>query len=127
MILGFLWYGPIFGKQWAGMMGWSQADMAKMKMEGQGKTMKSYGIMAVGSLIMAYVMSQLIVFAVTSLGFSGISAGLQVGIWGWIGFIAPVLLGSVLWEGKSWKLWVLNAGYYLVLLVVMGIILGMWM
>ena len=49
-----------------------------------------------------------------------------VGFWNWLGFVAPVTLGSVLWEGKSPKLWVLNNGYYLVSLIVMGVILALW-
>ena len=44
----------------------------------------------------------------------------------WLGFIAPVTLGSVLWEMKSWKLWILNNAYYLVVLVVMGLIFTLW-
>lgn len=41
-------------------------------------------------------------------------------------FIAPVTLGVVLWEGKPWKLWVLNNGYQLLSLLVMGVILAIW-
>ena len=41
----------------------------------------------------------------------------------WLGLIAPVTLSPMLWEGKSWKLWFINSGYYFVSLPVTGVIL----
>jgi hypothetical protein len=57
---------------------------------------------------------------------SGMPAGLMCGFWNWLGFIAPVTLGTVLWEGKPWKLWALTNGYYLFSLLIMGVILAFW-
>ena len=123
MGLGYAWYGPIFGKQWVALMGWSKADMeAKMK-EGMGP---KYLLQAAGALVMAFVLSHSLVFASTFLHETGVSAGLQSGFWNWLGFIVPVSLGTVLWDGKPWKLWFINAGYYLVALLVMGVILALW-
>ena len=123
MVLGSLWYGPIFGKTWIALMGFTEKDMEAAKAKGMAK---SYALMAVGSLVMAYVLAHSLVFAATFLNVSGIGAGLQAGFWNWLGFIAPVTLGTVLWEGKPWKLWMLNNAYYLVLLCVMGTILALW-
>lgn len=122
--LGSLWYGPLFGKQWMTMMGFSKPD--QMTSEQKGAMMKSYGIMSITSLIMSFVMAHSIVFASTYLGISGVSAGLQGGFWNWLGFVAPVSMGTVLWEGKPWKLWFINAGYYLVGLCLIGILLALW-
>lgn len=123
MVLGFLWYGPLFGKQWIAMMGWSKADIEKAKAKGMSK---EYTIMTLGALVMAYVLSHSLTFASTYTQTTGSAAGFMVGFWTWLGFVVPVTLGTVLWEGKPWKLWVLNAGYYLVALVLMGIILAAW-
>lgn len=123
MVLGFLWYGPLFGKKWIALMGFTQEQMSAAKKKGMTK---SYAFMAVGSLVMAYVLAHALVFASAYMQVSGAMAGLLVGFWNWLGFIAPVTLGSVLWEGKSPKLWVLNNGYYLVSLLVMGVILALW-
>jgi hypothetical protein len=49
------------------------------------------------------------------------------GFFNWIGFIAPVTLGTVLWGGKSWKLWLIDNGFYLIDLLIMGMILAVWM
>ena len=130
MALGFVWYGPLFGKQWAGLMGWTKESMMDMNahLKDRGLSMnKIYAIQAVGSLIMAFVLSHALVFASTYLHESGVSAGLQTGFWNWLGFVAPVTIGVVLWEGKPWKLWFLLSGYWLVNLLVMGVILALWM
>ncbi len=82
--------------------------------------------MFVGSLLMAFVLAHALIFASNYLKIFDVSAGLTGAFWKWLGFIAPVTLGSVLWEGKSWKLWFLNNGYYLLSLIVMGVILAVW-
>ena len=127
MVLGFLWYGPLFGKLWMSLSGMTPEQIAACKEKGGESGMgKSYALMFIGSLIMAYVLGHALIFASTYLHASGISAGLTAGFWNWLGFIAPVTLGSVLWEKKPWKLWILNNAYYLVLLSIMGVILALW-
>src|SRR5258705_3544017 len=111
MIIGSLWYGPIFGKQWMALMGITPEKMAEQKQKGKSAMFKSYGLMFVGSLIMAFVLSHALVFGNAYLKTSGLSAGLMVGFFNWLGFIAPVTLGSILWEGQSLKLWILNNRY----------------
>lgn len=122
MVLGSLWYGPLFGKPWKAMMGFTQEKMAAAKAKGMTT---SYVIMIVGSLFMSWVMAHGIILA-NYLMVSGVAAGIKVGILNWIGFVAPVTVGAVIWEGKPWKLWYLNSGYYLVGLIMMGIILAVW-
>ncbi|MBI4085946.1 MAG: DUF1761 domain-containing protein [Candidatus Liptonbacteria bacterium] len=123
MVLGFLWYEQLFGKYWMQLMGFTSESMAEAKKKGM--TMQ-YSLMTVGSLVMSYVLANAVIFGSAYLGATGITAGIMAGFWNWLGFIAPVTLGSVIWEGNSWKLWVLNNGYYLVSLSVMGTILSVW-
>ncbi len=119
MVLGSLWYGPLFGKMWMSLSG--------VSMGGEKKSMtKSYLIAFVGALIMAFVLAHALVFAAAYLKASGVSGGLMAGFWNWLGFVAPVTLGMVLWEGKSWKLWTLVNGYHLVQLLIFGVILSLW-
>lgn len=120
MVLGSLWYGPLFGKRWMKYMGWTKEKMDSMK---KGSNMNvNYGIQAVGALVLAYVFAHVISFS----GATTITAGLQGGFWMWLGFVAPIMLGKVLWEGKSWNLYFLDAGYYLIQLLIMGAILASW-
>lgn len=123
MVVGSLWYGPLFGKMWIAMMGFTPEKMAEAKAKGMTK---SYVLALVGSLVMAYVLAHSLVFASAYTKTTGVSAGLMAGFWNWLGFVAPVTLGSVLWEGRPWKLWILNAAHYLVALLVMGLILALW-
>jgi hypothetical protein len=123
MVIGFLWYGPVFGKLWIKLSGFSKEDVEKAKKKGMAK---EYILMFAGSFVMSYVLAHSLVFASAYLKASGVSSGLMTGFWNWLGFVAPVTLGAVLWEGKSWKLWILNNGYYLVTLSVMGLVLSTW-
>jgi hypothetical protein len=123
MVIGFVWYGPLFGKTWMKLSGSTPEKIDSAKASGMGKT---YLLAFVGSLIMSNVLAHALVFAAAYFEMSGISAGLMSGFWNWLGFIAPVTLGAVLWEGKSWALWLLMNGYYLVSLLVMGMILSVW-
>ena len=119
MVLGFLWYGPLFGKMWMKEMGLTKTDMEAAKKKGM---VKQYVLMAVSALVMSYVFDHvLIAFSSTN-----VLTALQGAFWVWLGFIATLLLGSVLWENKSWKLYGLNAGYYLVSLGIIGVILTLW-
>ena len=123
VVLGSLWYGPIFGKPWMKMMGFKKQDMDAMAKK---EVAKSYVLMMLGSLVMAFVLAHSLIFASAYLQIEGISAGLMAGLWNWLGFVAPTTMGSVLWEGKPWKLWMINSGFYLVSLSVMGVILAVW-
>jgi len=57
---------------------------------------------------------------------ANVFAALQVGFWLWLGFIATVMLGTILWEKRPFGLYVLNAGHYLIVLLIMSIILTLW-
>ncbi|HSX25238.1 MAG TPA: DUF1761 domain-containing protein, partial [Candidatus Andersenbacteria bacterium] len=61
-----------------------------------------------------------------TMGAISLSDGVMIGFFAWLGFAAPLLLGSVLWEGKSYKLYTLNAGYNLVQFVIIGAIVTLW-
>ncbi len=123
MVTGFLWYGPLFGKQWVALSNMSPAQMEKAKSGGMGKT---YLIACIGSLLMSYVLAHAIVFAGAYMQVEGVMLGVTAGFFNWLGFVAPVSLGSVLWEQRPWKLWVINNSYNLITLMVMGVILALW-
>ena len=129
MILGFLWYGPLFGKEWARLMGWTPEKMAAMKSDPAAKNamIRSYAIQFVGALVMSFVTAHSLVFASAYMNVSGVIGGLEAGWWNWLGFIVPSTIGMVLWEGKPWKYWMIVAGYWLVYLLLSGVIIGAWM
>lgn len=115
-IIGWLWYGPIFGKTWM--------RLNNVKMEGspsmKGMAMPMF-LNFIGNLVTAYALASLI--AVTQ-STGDMIAGMKIAFLAWLGFIAcTTLLGSVLWDKKPWGLFVLNGAYWLVYLWVMAIII----
>lgn len=125
MVLGSLWYGPLFGKTWTAIMGWDKMSPAQME-EAKKGMMKSYLLTLLGALVMAYVLAHSLVFASDYTGTTGIAAGLMVGFLSWLGFVAPFTMNDVLWGQKGWTLWLLNNGYNLAQLLVFGVILALW-
>lgn len=116
MVVGFIWYSmAVFGKPWMKSIGMSAKDMKPDSSE----MPKTYGLMFIGALIEAYVLSVII----TTFGATDYFAGAQGAFWIWLGFIATSLLGAVLYEKKSWTYYGITAGYQLVNLLVMSVIL----
>ena len=119
VIVGMLWYGPFFGKTWIKLSKISKSEMKRAKEKGMAKEMI---INFIGVILMAYVLS----LAVANYGALSIGYGIRVAFLIWLGFIATVTLNTVLWEGKSWKLYFLNNSYNLVNLIIMAIIISAW-
>ena len=128
VVLGFLWYGPFFGRPWRKEMGVSDEQVAAMRNDPAVKRqmMKNALIAAVGALFTAFVLHRAIALGAGIEHLAPLRAGLHFAFWNWLGFGVPVLLGAVLWEGKSWKWWFITIGYYLVSWVLMGLVLAYW-
>ena len=71
---------------------------------------------------MAYVLARFVLHY----GAASILEGAVIGFMAWLGFVATVTLASVFYESRPSRLWVINNGYLLLSLVVMGAILGAW-
>jgi len=118
--IGAFWYSPAgFGKIWMKESGFSEESLDEAKKKGMAK---SFILGFVASLVMAYVLAYFVQIG----GAGDIAGALQLGFWLWLGFIATIMLNGVLWEGKSWKLYILNIAHQLVSLLVMAIILVLW-
>jgi hypothetical protein len=112
VVLGFIWYGPLFGKQWMALSGIAMpAERPPFS-----KMVKPITLSLVGTLFASYVLSAGVV--------GGALGGMLAGFFAWIGFVVPVNLNFVAWEGKPWTLFAIHAGYWLVLLVAVGAIIG---
>jgi hypothetical protein len=125
MVLGALYFGPLFGKMYSRLMGFDAMDPAKRAEVMKGMN-KSYALTFVGSLVTAFILAHAVIYAQAYMGWSGLSAGLVTGFMSWIGFIAPVTMGNVLWGQSTWKLWALSNGHNLLQLLIFGAILGTW-
>ena len=122
-IIGFLWYGPLFGNLWLKLSKIPAADIAKAKRKGMAGMWKQMVLGFIGTFILVYVLSGLIVL----LGIINPMQGAILGFWLWLGFFAcATLLNSVLWEGKPWGLFALNGLYWLVVLKLTGFLAVLW-
>ncbi len=126
MIVGGIWYGPLFGKMWMHGMGFDPHDKALMdKMKKQSGA--SYPQMFIGALLMAFVLAHVLWAFGKAMGpMDPVMAGAQGGLWTWLGFILPVKYGDKLWQGKKFKYVAIDLGYWLVNLLVMAIIISTW-
>ena len=122
-VLGFLWYTPLFGKVWARELKFDLTQKPPAS-----ALIKGLVFMIIGSILMAFVFSHNIAaWDPATWGhpesFSSRSgAALSAGIFTWLGFIIPSQLSGVAWEGRSWTLFFIDAGYHLVSLLLMAFI-----
>ena len=113
VLIGWIWYHPkVFGSAWARLSGLTpeMLEAGKKRMP----IMAFFGFLA--AMLVAYVMS----YVSAAWGFYEWRGALQLGFWCWAGFVAPTMLGMVLWEQKSFKLYLINVLYWLVALLVMA-------
>ena len=100
-LFGFLWYGPLFGKQWMKMMGITAEQMA----EGKKKSMALPMLIA---LIMSVVSASVVSYLVPQLLALSFGEFLKIILIIWAGFVLPLQVNDYLWERKSFKLVLFN-------------------
>lgn len=123
MGIGFVWFGPLFGKKWMEICGATDLDMEKRK-EMQRRAMPLYLVQFLLTLF------QLMVLAWYINALSGTSSGLHTAFSIWIAFILPTVAGSSMWNNDSskvkWSRFLIQVGYQLVAFIIFGLILSAW-
>ena len=116
MVVGGLWFSPLaFVAPWQKIIGLTPEQM-KTGMP------RAIAADAVGSLIMAFVLAHAVAYAQAAT----LGQGLAVGFFNWLGFVAVVQFTGVLYEQRPMKLFLLQSGFNLVALVLMGALLALW-
>jgi hypothetical protein len=116
---GALWYSPLlFSKTWQKEIGMSEADLAGANM------VKIFGTSLLLMLVMSMGMS------ITLRGHEtsevNVMTGLMHGLYIGIMFVATSVGINILYQRKSLTLWLIDAGYQVIMLVIMGAIIGAW-
>lgn len=115
--VGSLWYSPLlFGDIWMKLAG-----IKKAKNKPNNMWLRFF-LYFVGMFVMSFVLAQMLLFTASST----VVEGLLISFWLWLGFIAPITLGGVLWENKPIMLFVLNNAYNLVSLGILSTIIVLW-
>jgi hypothetical protein len=124
---GGVWYGPLWGKTWGGLMG---MDMSKPPAPAVMK--RAFANQLVGTFLTAYVMTFSLKVWMPSVWGLGPDMGpyymygLYAGFFTWLGFYVPLQLSKVSWEGRPWKLFFINAGHDFINLQIIAQILAHW-
>ncbi len=115
-VLGGLWYSPLlFGKVWMKANGFTEEQV-----EGFSKA-RMFGWSLVFALVMSMNLAMFLATEETNWVW-GMTAGALAGV-GWVAMGIGVV---ALFENKSWRYILVNAGYNVVAFVLMGLIIGAW-
>lgn len=113
-IIGGLWYGPLFGRTWQTAAGMSPAALA-------GRNMARVFGASLLLLLIAAAMLALFIGPEQPVSF-GLMAGAAAGV-GWVATAFGVVY---LFEARPLAQWLVNAGYFIVTLTIMGGIVAAW-
>jgi len=123
--LGSLWYGALFGKAWRNSVGITE-EMLEAEKEEVNMVM-SFGTMFVSSLLMALATAHLIDYMLVVFpASSAVRIGLTTGFWAWLGYTLSYILTAPAYEKRPWSYVLINGGYWLVGLLLTGLIVGLW-
>ena len=112
--IGGIWYGPIFGKSWMTEFGFTEEDLKKRSIP------KTFGLSLLLAFIAALIL-ELFIGAEADMVF-----GMMAGFFAGFGWVATFLGILYLFEMKSLKAYLINAGFCIVSLTIMDAVLGAW-
>src|SRR3989304_76495 len=113
--------------------GWYMAFISVWQ-EGSGVSMEMMQQMTGGEMAMAYAGSLAAYFVVYYVMAHFVSytksttakQGAQTGFWLWLGFVSTTLCVTYSYSMKPFSLWLVDAGYWLILMIICGIFLPAW-
>jgi hypothetical protein len=118
-LIGALWYSPVlFAKAWVRANGFTPERLAAM----QANAGRAYA----GSFVAFVVMAAVLGLLLRHLGADSTADGAAWGFHAWLGFALPIGFTANLYSDKPAAAFLIDAGYQLVYMTVMGAILGAW-
>jgi hypothetical protein len=114
--IGGMWYSlPAFGPRWGALVGVTP-DAFKARM--------ASAMLAdlAASFVLAWVLANVLKFT----GAVGLIPGARVSFFLFLGFVATPLLSTTVYEGRPIALFAINAGYWLIAMLIMGGLIGVW-
>jgi hypothetical protein len=118
-LIGALWYSPVlFAKAWVRTNGYTPERLAAMR--------ANAGRAYAGSFVAFVVMASVLGLLLRHLGADSTADGAAWGFHAWLGFALPIGFTANLYSDKPAAAFLIDAGYQLVYMTVMGAILGAW-
>lgn len=113
-LIGGIWYGPLFGKGWMTEFGFTEENLKKRSIP------KTFGL----SLVLAFIAALILEFFIGAE--ADLAFGTMAGFFAGFGWVSTMLGILYLFEMKSLKAYLINAGYCIFSLTIMGAVLGAW-
>jgi hypothetical protein len=121
MLVGMIWFSPrVFGKPWA-MLVFGSPTATAVEKRGMAKT---YGIMFLAHIVMAFVVRYIVILR--GIDVTTVGDGARIGLYLGIGLVVPTMLIMVLFEKQKVRLYLIDVGYYIVDLIILGMVLAAW-
>jgi len=118
--LGGLWYSPLlFGNKFLQFINWSPQKIQQMESESHAKELVIAFVM---SLILVYILAHFVQYTKAT----NVMGGIQTAFWLWLGFVVTTHVPTVIFEGRSFGLFLINVGYQFVGCALAGVILAVW-
>ena len=112
--VGGLWYGPLFGKAWMKERGFTEEELK------EGNMALIYGTTFLLSIVSAIFLGHLL----AHFGEMSMRSTLMIAVGVAIGFIAPAIGTNYLFSRATFKLFAIDAGYWIVFYAAMGLVFG---
>jgi hypothetical protein len=112
---GWLWYGVLFGQKWLAAIGPMASNLNPKD-----------PIPYIVSFVMAMLLSFGVAVALSHDNNRTAKHGIEFGVFFGLLFFATTTLTATLYEGHPIGLWLINAGYLVIGLVILGALHGAW-
>jgi len=109
MVVGFIWYGPLFSKLWMREVGLSEKEI------GNGP-----GIGYLYTMVAAFIMGCVASFLVGLTGVTSVADGLVLGLLIGVGFVATSFATTYIFSMRSLKLYFIDVTYQVITIVLAG-------
>ena len=116
-VAGAAWYMSL-GKLWQAAVGMTPEKMAAAK--NNPYAWVPFVLVFVGHVVMAFTLAGILMH----FGMVNVKDGVITGALCWFGFVLTSSLANNAFAGRSYKLTAIDAGHYLLVLVIMGAIIG---
>jgi Protein of unknown function (DUF1761) len=118
LLIGGFWYGAVFKNAWVALVNKSEDEIKQMEKDAP----KAYIGAFIASLVMGFVLSYIAI----GMKSTSLVGGLMTGFFIWLGITLVFRLNDIFFEKRPAKLIFINAGFELVVLLAMSVIVSLW-
>lgn len=118
-LVGLIWYSPtVFGRIWIRAFGYTEERINLLRQT----AVRAYTVWVLCYLAMALVFDLILAYARVTTAAQGMWLGLLL----WLGFNFTVNLAGSMFSEKTVTAFLVDAGFQLIFMLIMGGVLGAW-